>query len=62
VIVCRLVERGNAALASLAWVAYLAVHMAMKSLSFSTTRAAAPAARWWRWRALDAAARPSRTT
>jgi hypothetical protein len=36
--------------------------MAMKSLFFSMTRAAAPAARWWRWRFLDAAARPSRTT
>jgi len=36
--------------------------MAMKSLSFSTTRAAVPAARWWRWRSLDAAARPSRST
>jgi hypothetical protein len=36
--------------------------MVMKSLSFSMIRAAAEAAPWWRWRSLDAAARPSRTT
>jgi hypothetical protein len=57
---CR--RSGNEPLARIADLAYLAPHMAMKSLSFSMIRAAVEAALWWRWRALDAAARPPRTS